>query len=168
MLITNTLPELLIADANILISGIFGAPTRKILQRLICKNVIICSSVEILQEAEECAPSVAVSKGINEKVWRDSLRTFKPSVKLIDIRFFDQYKELSQARLPPPNPDKAEPSKDWQLISIALLFKDNGIDHAILSKDKDLWGTGVPLWTLKRMKTYLENLEAIKGSNYKA
>lgn len=145
MPVTNTLPELLIADANILISGIFGAPTREVLQCLICKNVIIFSPVEILQEAEDRAPSVAASKGIDEKVWSDCLQTLKPSIRLIDTRFFDQYKELSQARLPPPKPAKAEPSKDWQLISIVLLFKDNSVDHAILSKDKDLWGTGMPL-----------------------
>ena len=51
-------------------------------------------------------------------------------------------------------PIKKHSSNDWELIAVLLGFREPNC--AILSNDKDFWGTGVPVWTLDRIKSYLD------------
>ncbi len=88
---------------------------------------------------------------------QERLQERKKYIDLIQVVVYDEQNHLrlsAQARLLKRASHKKHSSNDWELIAMLLGFREPNC--AILSNDKDFWGTGTPIWTLGRIKSYLD------------
>lgn len=148
-------PTSLLVDANILIRSTFNQRPNHFLRLLSDRNIDLYSTMSIWQEAKKHLPEI--SRDRNKRMLQERLQERKKYIDLIQVVVYDEQNHLrlsAQARLPKRASHKKHSSNDWELIAVLLGFREPNC--AILSNDKDFWGTGVPVWTLDRIKSYLD------------
>ena len=105
---------------------------------------------------------IAQRRNIREEMVLETLNECQQSVNLFMVIFSKSngFRVSAHARLPEKLSKKKQPSRDWELAALSLYLDES---NAILSNDKDFWGSGVPVWTIWSMRVYLEK-EALSDS----
>lgn len=137
---TDDFPRLVL-DANVMVSAAIGG-SFPLLVRLFIAGVDLLAPVHQWAETRH----VLLNKIKAPPDWvRDQMTELATVIRPIHPAVLEPYRERSLSRLRPG----AQP--DWPVLAATYAAR-----AAVWSHDKDLWGTGAPIWFTRTLRREME------------
>lgn len=128
---------MIIVDANILVSAVAGKHTRKVMQNVFARGIVLAAP---LVQAQEAVHVLETKIGFPSDDARRLLNEVLHAVRALEAPAYIGFEDTARARLH----DRAQP--DWPVVAAAL-----ALDGAIWSNDRDYFGIGVAVWSTKNV-----------------
>jgi predicted nucleic acid-binding protein len=130
--------QVIVLDANILVSAIIGVQTKRVLEAAIERGVTLgIPAPQILESSR-----VLIDKlGVAVEKAQVGLEAVTAIVTPLGREFYGAKEDAARQRLH----QRAQP--DWPVLAAALT-----IDGGIWTHDRDFFGTGVPVWSSRNLR----------------
>lgn len=130
--------QVIILDANILVSVILGVQTKRVLAAATERGVTLGVTEPQIAEA---ARVLTERLGLTREEVERALEALTEIVIPLSVEFYGAMEEAARRRLHP----RGQP--DWPIVAGALTA-----DGGIWSHDRDLFGIGVPVWSSRNLQ----------------
>ena len=130
--------QVIMLDANILVSAIIGVQTKRVLAAAIERGVTLgIPEPQILESSR-----VLIEKlGLSPEKAQVALDAVTAVVAPLGREFYGAKEDAARQRL------HQRAQSDWPVLAAALT-----IDGGIWTHDRDFFGTGVPVWSSRNLK----------------
>lgn len=130
--------QVIVLDANILVSAMLGKRVRKALADAALRGVAFCVPEPQLEEA---ARVLEEKIGLSRDEVESALQAMTQLVSPAPSEFFAARETAARARLH----DRGQP--DWPVLATAL-----AADAGIWPHDRDFFGVGAPVWSTRNLQ----------------
>ncbi len=135
---------MLVVDANILIRAVLGRQVWELIENYAGQGVRFFAPADAFQDAERYLPELLMKRGRPADEAAKFLDYLHQSVEVIPYEAYYPFEEAARERL------RGRDEDDWPVLAAALAL---GCD--VWSEDADFFGTGIPVWTTRRVEIYL-------------
>jgi predicted nucleic acid-binding protein len=142
----SRLPDVLVADANVILSATIGGRARDVLLHPRAPTAIGPASAG--DEVLEHLPYIARKRGLDLGVLLPVLAALP--IEWVDAERYLRYEAEARRRL------KGRDEDDWPAIALALELKSRHESFAVWTQDKDFEVSGLPTLTTGQLLDYLE------------
>jgi predicted nucleic acid-binding protein len=130
-------PDVIIVDANILVSTVAGKHTRRVARESVTRGIVLAAPIA---QAEEAAHVLEAKIGFEAGDARRLLGEVLQAIQPLEPEAYANLEDAARARL------HIRAQSDWPVVAAAL-----ALDAAIWSNDRDFFGVGVAVWSTKNM-----------------
>jgi predicted nucleic acid-binding protein len=147
---TSKLPDVLVADANVVLSATIGG--RAPIALLHPRRPTLIAPVSAGDEVLEHLPAIARKRGLDLGVLLPVLGSLP--LDWVEVKRYSRYEAQARLRI------KARDEDDWPVVALALEQKARKRDFAIWTQDKDFQVSGLRTLTTGQILDYLEGRSA--------
>ncbi|HUZ89831.1 MAG TPA: PIN domain-containing protein [Candidatus Acidoferrales bacterium] len=147
---TSKLPDILVADANVVLSATIGGRAGMVLLHPRAPAVI--ASVQAGDEVLEHLPAIARKRGLDLGILLPVLASLP--LDWVETDAYSSHEAQASGRI------KTRDEDDWHVVALALAQKARQKDFAIWTQDKDFEVSELPTLTTGQILDYLEGWSA--------